>query len=155
MFIGRGFDTDGDGNNDLFVGQKLNGEQQRAFGCAMFFGLGIALFAVLMSSAASNEGIGVWEWMWKSSGGVVVAAIAFFICVALLSAVIGNDRALWTTLLLFGSLFGIKTWVVDRSNRISAQEATKAQAEKQAFDDKVNAMRDEILRKAREKAGAK
>ena len=154
MFIGRGFDSDGDGDNDFFVGQRLNKEQQQGLGCVILSAVAIAFFAALVSSAAQNEGITVSEWMWKQAAGVFGVGVAFFVCVAVLSAALKNrsDLALWLTLAVFCLFFGIKTWVVDRNARLASQEAAKAQAEKQAWDDKVGAMRDEILRKAAEKA---
>lgn len=108
MFIGRGFDTNGDGNNDVFIGQKLSKEQSSAAGCGALIGLAMAAIAIPIAIAASNANMGIWEWVSKNfAWGVVGWLVGFFVLVACLSAFMQPPTAVMTSLLLIGAWFGL------------------------------------------------
>jgi len=66
MWMGRGFDTDGDGENDLFIASQLSKKDSQAVGVGMLltgFVLAVAFGVVL-----------VLEWFGKGSNQQALAA---------------------------------------------------------------------------------
>lgn len=77
MWIGRGFDTDGDGDNDIFVAQQITPEQQKATAQAM----GVIIVVVLICAGLFGAAYAIlnaveWGTKWWSSNSAVVASWA-------------------------------------------------------------------------------
>ncbi len=64
MFFGQGFDTDGDGENDIFVGGRVDAETQK------FVGQFLAFILVGGFLAFLGHGLKVWWDGFVASGGL-------------------------------------------------------------------------------------
>jgi len=155
MFFGRGFDTDGDGDNDFFVGRRLSPQEQRNAGCLMIAVMSVVIVVGTISDWAERDKLNVWDWLWLKCAGVFIVGLICLICFGVLSSFIGNhrrERVAWIAIGVFGLMSICWSWWESRGRRLEAERVAKAQAEKQAFEDNVHAVREEILRNAREKA---
>jgi hypothetical protein len=121
MFIGRGFDTDGDGKNDVFIGQKLSDKQSSAIGCGAMIGLATAAIAIPIAIAANNDNMGFLQWISNNfAWGVVGSLVGFGVLVSVLSAFLQPPTALLITLGLFGVWFGLGYFGLGMAERVLA-----------------------------------
>lgn len=79
MWIGRGFDVDGDGENDVVVVQHLSRADQRALGKA----LGVIILTVIVVGGLGAILYGICLWVlftadWVQTNAAVLKAILFW-----------------------------------------------------------------------------
>jgi hypothetical protein len=103
MFIGKGFDTDGDGTTDVFVGGKATPEQVGYAGCGFLAVGGIVLATILV--AASLEWIQKpRNWPMVVWGGWIFGAL---LLASLLSVFMKPPLAWVMTAIMIGGWFGL------------------------------------------------
>jgi len=79
MWIGRGFDVDGDGENDVFVVQQLSRADQRAIGKA----LGVVILTVIVVGGLGAIAYGFFQGVvftasWVQTNATLLKAILFW-----------------------------------------------------------------------------
>jgi hypothetical protein len=114
VFIGRGFDPDGDGDTDFFIGQQLTPEQSKQAGCGMLAVLAFTMIVVGVIIAADSDGVSALDWLlnpWKnvysSVAGVIGYIVGFVGLTLVLAGFMQGSTALMIASLLFGGGFAV------------------------------------------------
>jgi hypothetical protein len=160
MFIGRGFDSDGDGDDDLFVGTKLQplGSQEiRFLALLCILGGGIWAICYAIINAADRQGIGVDQWikqtllfvLWLSISAAVVCICAAVIEFLFRRFGVRKGAGILVGATLAIGFMGIRQMVIASAARAAQDQAARVAAAEKAEQEEVTRLKEEILRKAR------